>query len=247
MAHLSLEHSAPSGSLWLPSGQNRRSQHRTDVRAVKSVRSALRYSDVQPVTTLIGAAIAPQRPKYVREKTEPDRHILEPEWAGTRALVRLGHPGDRFVGYAGPVEGPRELYDAIGALARCRTAIIDGVLVPDWQDEPELEADRDGNAFTRPPTGRRIFAAFDLLEVDGEALIGIPLLERKRQLEGLLQQSVNVRLTAYASRGLRAWRDTLQTQGFRRVVLKSWNSTYAPGQSNDDWVVTDKLNPPRPS
>ena len=198
-----------------------------------------------PVMTLLGADIAPQRPRYVREKAEPERHILEPEWPGTRTLVRLGHAGPHFVGYGGPVDGPRELYEAIGALARCRTAIIDGVLVPDWQDEQELEVDRDGNAFTRPPLGRRIFAAFDVLEIDGDPLIGIPLLERKRHLEGLLQQSANVRLTAYASRGLRAWRDTLQEQGFRRVVLKSWNSTYAPGDMNDDWVVTDKLNPPR--
>lgn len=195
--------------------------------------------------TFLGADIAPQRPRYVREKSELERHILEPEWPGTRALARVGYGGPHFVGYSGPVDGPRELYDAIGALARCQTAIIDGVLVPDWQDEQDLEVDRDGNAFTRPPTGRRIFAAFDLLEIDGEPLIGIPLLERKRQLEGLLQQSANVRLTAYASRGLRAWRDTLQAQGFRRVVLKSWNSTYAAGQTNDDWVVTDRLNPPR--
>lgn len=195
--------------------------------------------------THLGADIAPQRPRYVREKAELERHILEPEWSGTRALVRVGHAGPHFVGYSGPVDGPRELYDAIGALARCQTAIIDGVLVPDWQDEQELEVDREGNAFTRPPSGRGIYAAFDLLEVDGEPLIGIPLLERKRHLEGLLQQSANVRLTAYASRGLRAWRDTLQGQGFHRVILKSWNSTYAPGQTNDDWIVTDKLNPSR--
>ena len=197
------------------------------------------------MNTVLGTDLAPQRPRYSRERSEPDGHILEPEWPGTRALVRIGHTGPHFTGYAGPVDGPRELYDAITALARCRTAIIDGVLVPDWQDEQELEMDRDGNAYTRPPTGRRIFAAFDLLEVDGESLIEVPLLERKRHLEGLLQQSANVRVTAYASRGLRAWRDTLQAQGFRRVVLKAWNSLYAPGQVTDDWIVTEKLNPPK--
>ena len=187
----------------------------------------------------------PQRPRYVRERAEPVGHILEPEWTGTRALARVGHPGPRFVGYAGPVEGPRELYDAVVAEARCETATIDGVLVPDWRDEQELEAGPDGEAFTRQVTGRQIFAAFDLLEVDGESLIGFPLLERKRHLEGLLQPSRNVRLTTYVTRGLGSWRDTLQSQGFRRVILKAWNSTYAPGQMNDDWLVTDKLNPPR--
>ncbi|MDQ3096953.1 MAG: hypothetical protein M3Q61_02135 [Chloroflexota bacterium] len=195
--------------------------------------------------TAPGADLVPQRPRYVRERAERDGHILEPEWIGTRALARVGHDGPRFVGYSGPIDGPRELYDAIFAEARCETATIDGVLVPDWRDEQELELGPDGEAFTRQVGGRQIFAAFDLLEVDGESLISFPLLERKRHLEGLLQPSRNVRLTTYVTRGLASWRDTLQGQGFRRVILKAWNSTYAPGQMNDDWLVTDKLNPPR--
>ena len=195
--------------------------------------------------TAPGADLVPQRPRYVRERAERDGHILEPEWIGTRALARVGHDGPRFVGYSGPIDGPRELYDAIVAEARCGTATIDGVLVPDWRDELELELGPDGEAFTRQVGGRQIFAAFDLLEVDGESLISVPLLERKRHLEGLLQPSRNVRLTTYVTRGLASWRDTLQGQGFRRVILKAWNSTYAPGQMNDDWLVTDKLNPPR--
>lgn len=192
-----------------------------------------------------GADLVPQRPRYVRERAERDGHILEPEWIGTRALARVGHDGPRFVGYSGPIDGPRELYDAIVAEARCGTATIDGVLVPDWRDELELELGPDGEAFTRQVGGRQIFAAFDLLEVDGESLISVPLLERKRHLEGLLQPSRNIRLTTYVTRGLASWRDTLQGQGFRRVILKASNSTYAPGQMNDDWLVTDKLNPPR--
>lgn len=195
--------------------------------------------------TVLGADLAPQRPRYVRERAEPERHILEPEWLGIRALARVGHSGPRFVGYSGPVDGPRELYDAIVAEARCDTAIIDGVLVGDWRDEQELELDPAGNALARQPGGRHVFAAFDLLEVDGESLLDVPLLERKRHLEGLLQPSLNVRLTSYVTRGLRSWQDTLQTQGFRRVILKAWNSTYAPGQMNDDWLVMDKIKPPR--
>lgn len=195
--------------------------------------------------TAPGADLVPQRPRYVRQRAERDGHILEPEWIGTRALARVGHDGPHFVGYAGPIDGSRELYDAIVAEARCETATIDGVLVPDWRDEQELELGPDGDAFTRQVGGRQIFAAFDLLEVDGESLIAFPLLERKRHLEGLLQPSRNVRLTTYVTRGLTSWRDTLQGQGFRRVILKAWNSTYAPGQMNDDWLVTEKLNPPR--
>ena len=160
---------------------------------------------------------------------------------GKRALARVGHAGPHFVGYDGEVDGPRELYDAIVAEAHCSTAVIDGVLVADWRDESELELDPEGNAFMRNANARQIFAAFDLLEVDGESLLEIPLLERKRHLEGLLVPSVNVRLTPYVTRGLRSWRETLVVQGFRRVVLKNWNSAYAPGRTTDDWLVVEKI------
>ena len=201
-------------------------------------------SVVDPVAGT-GTDLIPQRPRAVREQAELPHHILEPAWSGTRVLVRVGHDGPRFVGYDGPMEGPRELYDAIQAETRCATAVIDGVLVDDWEDEADLEVDASGNAYVRGAPGRRIFSAFDLLEVDGESLLGVPLLERKRHLEGLIAPSVNVRLTAYVTRGLRAWRETLAGLGFGRVVLKDWNSTYSPGTTSPAWLVIDKLNPPK--
>ena len=200
------------------------------------------YLGSNPLKSAIGADLAPQRPRYARERPEPVGHILEPEWKGVRALVRVGHDGPRFIGYDGPVDGPRELYDAIVADTRSNTAILDGVLVDGFLDEVELETDSQGNALTRTPGGRRIFAAFDLLEVDGESLIEVPLLERRRHLEGVLTPSLNVRLTPYVSRSLRSWRDTLASQGFRRVVLKNWNSVYSPGRETSDWLVVEKIN-----
>ena len=193
----------------------------------------------------VGADLAPQRPKAVREQAELPNHILEPAWSGTRVLVRIGHEGPRFVGYDGPVDGPRELFDAIRAETRCRSAILDGVLVDNWEDEHDLEVDAAGNTYVRGLPGRTIFSAFDLLEVDGESLLAVPLLERKRHLEGLIAPSVNVRLTAYVTRGLRSWRDTLSGLGIKRIVLKDWNSTYSPGRTSSSWLVVDKLNPPK--
>jgi len=157
----------------------------------------------------------------------------------------VGHEGPRFVGYTGQVDGPRELYDAIVADTQSSSAIFDGVLVDAWQDEAELEMDGEGNALTRPTGNRRIFAAFDLLEVDGQSLLEVPLLERRRHLEGVLAPSLNVRLTPYVSRSLRSWRDTLASQGFRRVVLKNWNSIYSAGRTTKDWLVVEKINPAR--
>lgn len=192
-----------------------------------------------------GAELRPQRPRYVRAQAEPTGHILEPEWKGTRVLVRVGEDGPRYTGYDGAIEGPRELYDAIVADTQARSAILDGVLVEAWRDEADLEMDAEGNAINRVPGARTIFAAFDLLAVDGEPLLEVPLLERRRHLEGVLVPSLNVRLTPFVTRGLRSWRDTLGAQGFQRVVLKSSNSTYASGRTTNDWLVVEKINAAR--
>lgn len=200
------------------------------------------YSPAEPVETVIGADLLPQRPRYVRERAELPSHILEPEWSGVRCLVRVGRDGPRFTGYTGEMDGPRELYDAIVADVRCTSAIFDGVLVDGWRDEPELDVDDQGNAVERPAAVRRIFAAFDLLEVDGESLLEVPLLERRRHLEGVLAPSPNVRLTPFVTRNLRSWRETLAAQGFARAVLKDWNSLYAPGRTTDDWLIIEKLS-----
>ena len=185
----------------------------------------------------------PQRPKPVREHAELPGHILEPARSGVRTLVRIGLSGPRFVGYGGPQDGPAGLYDAITAEARCATAVLDGVLVEDWSDEHDLELDAAGNALPRSPGARRIFSAFDLLEVDGTSLLDVPLLERKRHLEGVLIPSLNVRLTPFVSRSLRSWRDTLASLGFGRVVMKDQNSRYTPGETAPTWLIIDKLNP----
>src|SRR5207245_11036467 len=109
----------------------------------------------------------PQRPRFVRERTEPSGHILEPAWAGTRVLVRIGHGDPHFLGYEGVVDGPRELYDAIVAVARCETAILDGVLVDDWKDESDLEVDDLGQRFALQVGGCQHLAALDLPEAGG--------------------------------------------------------------------------------
>ena len=195
--------------------------------------------------TRIDTDLRPQRPRPVREQPELAGHLLEPAWKGQRVLVRVGQGGPAYVGYDGPIEGSRELHEAISAEARCRSAIFDGVLVAGWEDERELEVDDAGNAFLRGAAGHTIFSAFDLLEVDGDPLLDVPLLERKRHLEGVLAPSRNVRITAYVTRGLRAWRETLSGLGFARVVLKDWNSTYSPGETAGSWLVVDKLTPQR--
>ena len=69
-------------------------------------------------STAPGTLLAPQRPKSVREHAESAGHLLEPEWVGQRVLVRLGLGEPHFLGYAGPVDGPEDLFQTVAAEAR---------------------------------------------------------------------------------------------------------------------------------
>lgn len=195
------------------------------------------------MTETAARRLEPRRPRFVRDFAESAEYILEPSWEGTRALAVIAPENRAFIGYGGDsVDAPRGLLDAIAAVIDCESAVLDGVIVHSFADEAELEPGSTAEeAYQRPPVAREIFVAVDVLEVDGESLVDVPLLERKRHLAGLLRPSANVRLSPYVARGMRAWRDTLAGQGFKRFIVKRINGRYAPGESKQDWLQIEKL------
>jgi len=109
-----------------------------------------------------------------------------------------------------------------------------------------LAREREAAARIRATTGDGLrtlfdapqaFVATDLLWLDGEPLLAIPLLERKRLLEASLGESALVRRTIFvrpsASGSLLAWRSL----GFSQLAYKDANSRYRPGEENDGWAV----------
>ncbi len=94
---------------------------------------------------------------------------------------------------------------------------------------PFLEALADGEDHA--------FVATDLLWLDGQPLLEVPLLERKRQLDTLLAQSRLVRVTPFARPGGSRLAGTWGTLGFEHISWRAANSRYTPGRENPDWVV----------
>lgn len=124
--------------------------------------------------------------------------------------------------------------------------MIAGALVPGGRrdrflkerEESAKELQRIAAALDAVAAGERLaFVATDLLWLDGEPLLEVPLLERKRLLESALEESELVRRTAYvrpsAASSLVAWRSL----GFRMLALKGANSRYRPGHPNDAWTT----------
>jgi bifunctional non-homologous end joining protein LigD len=123
-------------------------------------------------------------------------------------------------------------------------------------DGPDLLVDGEIVAFTRgatsferlqrrmqirdPAVARRSSVAvyyylFDLLELDGEDLRPLPLLERKAKLRASIEFGTRIRYTTYRrGDGVSAFRSACQ-RGWEGVVAKRADSPYAPVRSRD-WL-----------
>jgi ATP-dependent DNA ligase len=132
------------------------------------------------------------------------------------ARIRVGldsvkSPGDRvkhiFVGES-PMTGKRE------ALARA-----DEARVPAPGDEPAA------------------LVATDLLWIDGQSLLDVPLLERKRVLESALDARELVRQSMVVRPPVESWFAQWRALGFEEVTYKAANGRYRPGTVSEDWTV----------
>ena len=82
------------------------------------------------------------------------------------------------------------------------------------------------------------FVITDLLWLDGEWLLDIPLLERKRLLGSIVTGSDLIRAGAYVRPPLGTWIGSWRAQGFHGITLKEANSRYRPGETATDWATS---------
>jgi hypothetical protein len=92
------------------------------------------------------------------------------------------------------------------------------------------------------PEGTTAFVALDLLQVDGQSLLDLPLLERKRLLDGLVVERELVRVTPFTRPPLDPWVASWKGAGFRGAMMKAANGRYAPGGYADDWTPVTRLH-----
>jgi hypothetical protein len=84
---------------------------------------------------------------------------------------------------------------------------------------------------------RHAFVATDLLWVDGTSLADVPLLERRRILEGVLSESYLVRISTIVRPSSVLTLVTWGALGFRDLSYRAANSRYLAGREQPDWAV----------
>jgi hypothetical protein len=164
-----------------------------------------------------------------------------------------------------PLEGPAleaiavELRDAI----RTWSLVVDGYLtrqatMPEQGTDQGISTPSAGELVGQMMFGRRMaeavsrsadktaandpgrpicFVAVDLLAIDDDTLLDVPLLERKRILDSAFEERALVRRTPFVRPPVDQWMVAWRGMGFREVAYKAANSRYRPGDPNDDWAA----------
>ena len=156
---------------------------------------------------------------------------FEPKWDGYRALgyVRGGEAklvsrrGNDLTERFAPVA--KELVQAL----RTPDAVVDGEVVAlDASGKASFSAMQQGST-------RLAYEVFDVLEIDGEPVVDLPLTERRARLEKLLARNPVVQLSGSFEDG-EALFEAATEQGLEGVMAKRVSSRYSEGGRGRDWL-----------
>ena len=143
-------------------------------------------------------------------------------------LTKQAHP-------SGPLVARLDLDPTTGELL---TQTFIGLRSKSRQDKERLREAEAAARLFRPEDVITLLVT-DLLWLDDQPLLDVPLLERKRLLESIIDPSQLVRFGMFIRPPIDSWIGSWRTSGFSRMAFKAANSRYLPGRPNPDWAIVD--------
>jgi bifunctional non-homologous end joining protein LigD len=161
-----------------------------------------------------------------------DGWLHEVKWDGYRAIARLAGGEATLTSRRG-----NDLTERFASVAR---ALARSVRTPDCVLDGEVCAldgqGRSSFSVMQQGSGPLVYYAFDVLEVDGDPLLDLPLEERRSRLEDLLDlRGGTVRLSEAFEDG-HALYEAAREQGLEGLIAKKAGSRYQPGRRTRDWL-----------
>jgi bifunctional non-homologous end joining protein LigD len=160
--------------------------------------------------------------------------VFEVKWDGYRAIATVAGSEASLTSRNGN--------DLTARFSNVAKEIAKAVKTPDCVLDGEVCAlDESGrSSFSAMQQGKAgtplVYYAFDLLELEGEPLIDLPLVERRKRLEKLLdKRNRTVRLSESFDDG-KALLQAAKEQQLEGIIAKRLDSRYAVGRRTRDWL-----------
>jgi bifunctional non-homologous end joining protein LigD len=159
--------------------------------------------------------------------------LHEIKYDGFRCLVAVG--GGRARAYT---RSGLDWSDKFGAVIKAAasiegSALIDGeMVVLDEKGRSRFQLMQGGGA-----RGQLVFYAFDVLEIAGEDLTRLPLVDRKKRLAKLIgrRKAGPIRYSHHVEDGLQFF-ETACASGLEGIISKRADARYAVGARTDTWL-----------
>ena len=177
---------------------------------------------------------APMLATLVDELPRTAEWVFEVKWDGYRALAYVRGGDVRLKSRKGNdfTERFESVAKEIAKAVKTPDCVLDGeVCALDESGRSSFSAMQQGKASTP-----LVYYVFDVLELEGELLLELPLEERRERLEALIdQRNKCVRLSEFFDDG-KALLGAVEEQGLEGVIAKRVGTHYAAGKRTRDWL-----------
>jgi len=155
----------------------------------------------------------------------------EPKWDGYRAIVTVSGGEARLTSRRGNdlTERFRPAARAVERGLRSADAVVDGEIAA-LDDHG-----RSSFSLLQQGTGTLALVLFDVLEIEGEPLTHLPLSERRKRLEALVDTRKGGLFVSPHFDDGKALLKAANEQGLEGVVAKKLDSQYQPGRRSTEW------------
>jgi bifunctional non-homologous end joining protein LigD len=155
----------------------------------------------------------------------------EVKWDGYRAIARVAGGDATLTSRRGldMTERFKVVARALERAVRTPDVVLDGeVCALDDEGRASFSVMQQGK-------GPLVLYVFDVLEIDGEPLLDLPLRERRERLEEVVAFKEAIRLSQAFDDG-EALFEAAREQGLEGIVSKKIESRYQPGRRTRDWL-----------
>jgi len=160
--------------------------------------------------------------------------VFEVKWDGYRAIAYVRGGDTRLVSRNGNDLSARfpTVTRGVSQAAKTPDCVLDGeVCALDDSGKSSFSAMQQGKAGTP-----LVYYAFDVLEIEGEPVVDLPFVERRKRLDKLLdKRNRTVRLSETFDDG-KALYEAAKQQGLEGIMAKRLDSRYLPGRRTRDWL-----------
>lgn len=158
--------------------------------------------------------------------------IFEVKWDGYRAIAYVQQGEAKLVSRNGNDLTPRfpAVAKELAKALKTPDCVLDGeVCALDEKGRPSFSAMQQGS-------NRLVYEVFDVLEVEGEPLVDLPLRERRPRLEALLdKRNLVVQLSGWFEDG-DVLLDAAEAQGLEGIMAKRLDCPYRQGRRTREWL-----------